>query len=161
MAVRFDDDEKPEVSLTSMMDCIFILLVFFIVTSHMTKVEVEQELPIELPEAQATVDVDDGKEPPLVTISVTADGEYYVNGKPVGTIALREALTEKAKDFGLAAAVDDAATLQKPVRVRIDGDMYAPFRAIVQVLDVCQQQGLTVVGIHTAALKDLKREKKK
>ena len=31
MAVRYEEDEKPEVSLTSMMDCIFLMLIFFLV----------------------------------------------------------------------------------------------------------------------------------
>ena len=32
----------------------------------------------------------------------------------------------------------------------IDGDVHAPFRAVVQALDACAMQGLEVAGIHTA-----------
>ena len=39
MAVRYEEDEKPEVSLTSMMDCIFLMLIFFLVSSQLKKVE--------------------------------------------------------------------------------------------------------------------------
>ena len=35
-------------------------------------------------------------------------------------------------------------------KVIVDGDIYAPFRAVVQVLDACRQEQLSVSGIHTA-----------
>ena len=31
MAVKYDEEDKPEVQMTSMMDCIFLLLIFFLV----------------------------------------------------------------------------------------------------------------------------------
>ena len=45
MAVRYEEDEKPEVSLTSMMDCSFLMLIFFLVSSQLKKVE--KEVPLE------------------------------------------------------------------------------------------------------------------
>ena len=33
MAVKYDEEDKPEVQMTSMMDCIFLLLIFFLVSS--------------------------------------------------------------------------------------------------------------------------------
>ena len=133
MAVRYDEEEKPEVQLTSMLDCIFLMLIFFLVSSQLKKIE--KELPMELPVSDAARDVKAA--PDLVTVSVTAKGDVYVNSKPVGPAGLRSAL--------------QASAAEKPDRrIRIAGDVYAPFRAIVQVLDACQQEKLTVVGIHTA-----------
>ncbi len=132
MSVKYDVEEQPEIQLTSMMDCIFLMLIFFLVSSQLKKVE--KEMPVELPEANVAVSV---KAPPdLLKISVTSKGEHYVNGKPVGPAGLRAALR--------------AAAGNPDRRVRLDGDIYAPFRSIVQVLDTCQQEKLTVVGIHTA-----------
>lgn len=133
MAVRYDEEDKPEVSLTSMMDCIFLMLIFFLVSSQLKKIE--KEVPVVLPEAQVAKSVK--ATPDLITVSVTAKGEFHVNAKPVGAAGLRAALTE-------------AAAKNPDRRIRLNGDVYAPFRAIVQVLDTCQQEGLTVVGIHTA-----------
>ncbi len=133
MAVRYEDDEKPEVQLTSMMDCIFLMLIFFLVSSQLKKVE--KEVPLELPTANVARSVK--ATPDLVKVSVTSKGGLYVNGRDVGPGGLRTAL-RKAK----AESPDR--------RIRLDGDVFAPFRAIVQVLDVCQQEGLVVVGIHTA-----------
>ena len=133
MAVRYEEEEKPEVQLTSMMDCIFLMLIFFLVSSQLKKVE--KELPIELPRANTTRDV---KSPPdLITVSVNAKGELFVNSKPVGDAGLKNALANAAKE-------------NPDRRIRINGDVFAPFRSIVQVLDTCQGEGLTVVGIHTA-----------
>ena len=133
MAAKYDEDEKPEVQLTSMMDCIFLMLIFFLVSSQLKKIE--KEVPLELPVADTAVDV---KAPPdLVTVSVDAKGDLYVNSKPVGPAGLRAALQAAAQD--------------KPDRrIRIDGDVFAPFRSVVQVLEASRQEGLTVVGIHTA-----------
>ncbi len=133
MAVRYEEDEKPEVQLTSMMDCIFLMLIFFLVSSQLKKIE--KEVPLELPEASAAASVK--ATPDLVTVSVTAKGELYVNGKPCGPAGFRSALRS-------------AAAENPDRRIRIDGDVYAPFRSVVQVLDACQQEGLVVVGIHTA-----------
>ena len=133
MAVKYEEEEKPEVQLTSMMDCIFLMLIFFLVSSQLKKVE--KELPIEPPRANTTRDVK--STPDLITVSVNAKGELFVNSKPVGDAGLKNALANAAKE-------------NPDRRIRINGDVFAPFRSIVQVLDTCQGEGLTVVGIHTA-----------
>ena len=133
MAVRYEEEEKPEVQLTSMMDCIFLMLIFFLVSSQLKKIE--KEIPMELPVSNVARDVK--ATPDLVTVSVDSRGDLYVDSKPVGPAGLRAALQAAAKE--------------KPDRrIRIDGDVFAPFRSIVHVLDTCQQERLTVVGIHTA-----------
>lgn len=53
MAVKYEADEKPEVQLTSMMDCIFLMLIFFLVSSQLKKKE--KEVALELPESDAAV----------------------------------------------------------------------------------------------------------
>ena len=133
MAVKYEEEEKPEVQLTSMMDCIFLMLIFFLVSSQLKKIE--KEIPMELPVSNVARDVK--ATPDLVTVSVDSKGELYVDFQPVGPAGLRAAL--------------QAAAAKKPDRrIRIDGDVFAPFRSIVHVLDTCQQERLTVVGIHTA-----------
>ena len=133
MAVKYEEEEHIEIQMTSMMDCIFLMLIFFLVSSQLKKVE--KELPIELPRANTTRDVK--STPDLITVSVNAKGELFVNSKPVGDAGLKNALANAAKE-------------NPDRRIRINGDVFAPFRSIVQVLDACQQEKLTVVGIHTA-----------
>ena len=133
MPVKFSDDEPVEVQMTSLIDCVFLLLIFFLVSSQMKKVE--KELPIELPMAAATVPAKASSQ--LTTVSVDKYGELFVNSQPVG-------------GEGLRAKLREAARTNPDTRIRINGDVYAPFRAIVQVLDTCQGEGLTIVGINTA-----------
>ena len=133
MAVKYEEEEKPEVQLTSMMDCIFLMLIFFLVSSQLKKIE--KEIPLELPMSNVARDVK--ATPDLLTVSVDSKGELYVNSNPVGPAGLRAALQAAAKG-------------RPDRRIRIDGDVFAPFRSIVHVLDTCQQEKLTVVGIHTA-----------
>lgn len=150
MAIKQENEEPLDIQLTSLIDCVFLLLIFFLVSSQMKKVE--KELPITLPTAHATKEVKAA--PDLITISVLAprtsdlaEQVLYVNGVPVGSESLRGALRK--------------ASEEKPGRkIRINGDINAPFRLIVQVLDTCQAEGLTVVGINTAIGLDSLRTKK-
>ena len=141
MSVKFQDDEPLEIMMAPLIDCVFLLLIFFLVSSQMKKVE--RELPIELPRASVTAPVKASKG--LTTVSVDKYGELYVNGQPVGA-------------EGLRANLRNAAATNPEMRIRINGDIYAPFRSIVQVLDTCQGEGLTVIGINTAV--DITPQKK-
>jgi biopolymer transport protein ExbD len=151
MAIKQEPEEPLDIQLTSLIDCVFLLLIFFLVSSQMKKIE--KELPIELPKANATHEVKAA--PDLVTVSVLAprtadlsEPVFYVNGVPVGSEGLRASLRKAAEE--------------KPGRrIRINGDINAPFRLIVQVLDTCQGEGLTVVGINTALGLDTLRNQQK
>ncbi len=133
MSVKYDDEASIEIQMTPLIDCVFLLLIFFLVSSQMKKIE--RELPIELPRADVTVQVKDS--PELTTVSVDQYGQLYVNAQEVGAEGLRARLRE-------------AARTNPDLRIRINGDVYAPFRSIVQVLDACKGEGLTIVGINTA-----------
>ncbi len=134
MAVKYGDDRPPEVQLTSMLDCIFLLLIFFLVSSQLKKIE--KEVPLELPSADACVSVK--TEPNLVKVAVTAKGAHLVNGSPVGPGGLRKAVLGAVERGHVS-------------RIRLDGDVAAPFGAVVEVVDVCNREGLRLVGIHTAS----------
>ncbi len=133
MSVKYEDEAPVEVQMTSLIDCVFLLLIFFLVSSQMKKLE--KELPIVLPQASVTQPVK--ASPDLTTVSVDKYGELYVNSVAVGAEGLRAKLRE-------------AARVNPELRIRINGDVYAPFRSIVQVLDTCQGEGLMIVGINTA-----------
>ncbi len=135
MAVRIEDNDTPEIQMTPLIDCVFLLIIFFLVSSQMKKVE--KELPVRLPEAHATVAVK--ATPDLVTIGIDAFGRVYLGSEPVGNEGLRARLR--------AAAADSPGR-----RVRICGDVEAPFRSIVHVLDVCQAEGVRIVGINTRVM---------
>jgi biopolymer transport protein ExbD len=133
MAIQHDDDAPVEVQLTPLIDCVFLLLIFFLVSSQLKKVE--KRLEIELPEAHVAKSYK--QTPDIISVGVNASGKLFVNARAVGA-------------GGLLAALREAKAAAPGRRVVLDGDMHAPFRAVVQALDACAMEGLEVAGIHTA-----------
>lgn len=132
MAIKHNEEESVDVQMTPLIDCVFLLLIFFLVSSQMKKVE--KELPIDLPKADVTLKVKATSD--MVTIGVDKFGKFYINSQPVGAEGLRVALK--------------TAMAENPDRrIRISGDMYAPFRSVVQVMDTCRAEEIGIVGIHT------------
>lgn len=132
MRVRYDEDEAIEVQMAPLIDCVFLLLIFFLVATTLKKVE--KELPVELPESQAAIQVQARED--LFTIGIDAAGQTYLKAEKVSLSMLRQHLQQ-------------AAARDKTQRVRIDVDRATPAQYIVHVLDLCQFEGLTNVGIHT------------
>jgi len=133
MAIRQEEEAPIEMQLTPLIDCVFLLLIFFLVSSQLKKVE--KKIDLKLPQAHVVKTYK--QTPQLVTVSVSARGDLYVNGRAVGPGGLLDALRE-AKE-GMPNR-----------RVVLDGDVFAPFRSIVEAIDACALAGLEVSGIHTA-----------
>ena len=132
MRVRIEDDDQIEVQMAPLIDCVFLLIIFFLVATTLKKIE--KELPLELPEAAAAI----GRqvEENMTIVSIDRDGNLYLGSEPVGQGYLGRKLRELAE--------------QNPEhRIRIDGDRDAPLGAAVQVLDMCNFENLKNVGIKT------------
>jgi biopolymer transport protein ExbD len=132
MRVRLEDEDNVEVQMAPLIDCVFLLISFFLIAT--TLKEIERELPLELPEASAAVSkqVDEN----VTVVSIDRDGNLYLGSEPVGQGYLGRKLRELAQ--------------QNPAhRIRIDGDRNAPLAAAVQVLDMCNFENLKNVGIKT------------
>jgi biopolymer transport protein ExbD len=132
MRVRIEDDEEIAVQMAPLIDCVFLLLIFFLVATTLKKIE--KELPLELPEAAASV----GRqlEDRMTIISIDRDGNLYLGSEPVG----QSYLAEKLRELGSS---------DPEHRIRIDGDREAPLWAAVQILDMCNFENLHNVGIKT------------
>ena len=138
MRIDLGDDEQPEIGLIALIDCIFFLLMFFMVATsftQQTEAEKRKELPVVLPTATASLTAAQARAAPLV-ITVDRNGRFFVDGQPVGTQALHDRLRSEAQ--------------ANPARtVRVDGDRGAAYQHIVHVLDLCQLAGLTHIAMHT------------
>ncbi|NJK92110.1 MAG: biopolymer transporter ExbD [Blastochloris sp.] len=132
MKIRRPDDDNLELQMASMMDCIFILLIFFVVTTTMKKVQ--KILPIELPETAAALSrPEPAKE---IVLSVDATGQKYFNSEPVTTSALLDKLKEVA--------------LSNPQQaLRLDADRDARYSDIVELVEAAQFQGLRNLELKT------------
>ena len=129
---RESDDEDSQVQMAPLIDCVFLLLIFFLVATVLKKME--EELPVDLPLAAGGVAR--AEEPDLLILGVDAAGRKYIGGQPVS----QEMLHQRIR---LAAQEDPGR------RVRIDADKNSRYMDIIHVIELCQFEGLRDVGFHT------------
>lgn len=123
--------EEPDVSLTPLIDVVFLLLIFFMVTTTFRK---EGEFDVSLPEANNTATV---REEQNISVVIDAAGFYQVND-----VRLPDRRLETLASALKSAVGDD---LEQAVMIR--GDAITPHQAIVRVLDAASQLGLSNIGI--------------
>lgn len=138
MRIDLTDHEEPEIGLVAMIDCIFFLLMFFMLATTFKQQETmkqQKELQVQLPAAEASV-LRPGASTDALVLGVDRSGGLFVNTRPVTVQELHTILAREA-----------AADPQR--RIRIDGDRNASYQHIVRVLDLCQLNGLVNVAMHT------------
>ncbi len=132
MRIKKQVDQDFEIPLIPMIDCLFVLLVFFLVATTLKKTE--KELPVELPQSGAAIDTEQKQE--TLVIGVDRAGQKYFAGETVTTELMHQRLAAAA-----------AAGPSRPVR--IDADVATPFASIVELLEMCEFNNLRNVGFHT------------
>lgn len=136
MKVKKPEEEPFEIMLIPMIDCMLVLIIFFLVATTLKMTE--KELPVDLPSAAGAMVAE--PVPDLLVIGVDREGRPYLASdgivEPVDTERLHQRLRE-------------AARVNPERRVRIDGDRNARFEDVVRVMDLCQFEGLRNVGLHT------------
>lgn len=88
-----DHGSEGEVNLTPMLDVVFIMLIFFIVTTSFIK---ESGVEIERPESSAATPRPDAQ----VMVAITAEGSVWVDGQPVDLHRLGETVSALVTDQG-------------------------------------------------------------
>jgi biopolymer transport protein ExbD len=131
--LRVQPREQPEVNLTSLIDVVLLLLIFFMVTTSFVR---ETEIRLKLPEAETAppASVDDALE-----ITITADGNYLINGKQTinrRPITLRRALAEVADE-------------RRDQTIVIRADARASHQSVVTAMDVAGRLGFMRINIAT------------
>ncbi len=121
---------KPKLMIIPMIDIIFFLLVFFMMS--MLSMVVQKSVPVNLPAAQ-TAKVDLQRKVP---ITVTADGSVFVDQKPMGLEQMVGYLkAEQVKGTELT--------------ILLRADTSAQYGKFVQVLDTLKQNKITKIAIAT------------
>ena len=126
---------EATVELTPLIDVVFLLLIFFLVSASFIG---ETQLDIELPAASGAPRAMDAA---TVQVAVRRDGTYQVSGTPVAgdsAAALAAALTEAKTNLE-----------PKPVRLAIAADARATHQAVVRALEAAADVGLTRISIMT------------
>lgn len=126
----FHDHDDPDISMSPLIDCVFLLLIFFLVSS-MTKVR-NKDISVELPASEAAVRLRPSDRQSV--IGLDRQGAFYWNGQPCTTNFLLEQLR-------------DLCVTDPGRRIRIDMDRDAPFGRFAEVMDACQFYDLSNIGI--------------
>ena len=134
MNFRTTRREELELNITPLIDIVFLLLIFFMVSTTFQK---ESQLRVQLPEATQQAQTDPAE--PL-QIVISAEGQYAIGGRELSDNSLPtliEALRQVAGD-----------DRERPLVVRADAR--TPHQAVVRAMDAASRLGLRNLSIATA-----------
>ncbi|WP_070988675.1 ExbD/TolR family protein [Halofilum ochraceum] len=134
MNFRTRQREELELNITPLIDIVFLLLIFFMVSTTFQK---QSELEIQLPKAQQEAT----SEPPdPLEIVISADGQYAIGGRKLSDNSLGTLID------ALGSAAGD--NRDRPLIVRADAR--TPHQAVVRAMDAASKLGLDRLSIATA-----------
>lgn len=133
--MKFKRQLKSEldINLAPLIDVVFLLLIFFMVTTTFTK---ESRLTIELPEAAGLAAED---KPEQLEIIISANGDYAINGR---------ALVNKERAT-LKAALVELSGGDSSLPLVITADAMTPHQSVVTAMDVAGQLSFVHLSITT------------
>lgn len=134
MRLRVSSPEDPEISLTSLIDVVFLLLIFFMVS---TTFERQAVLKVDLPEAQNVSVAQD--QPITFELVIDQNGQYYLNDRQL----------VDGRPGTLRAAFEEAAGEDRDVPVILRADAQTPHHFVVTAMDVTAQLGFRRLSIAT------------
>ena len=130
-------EELVDVNMTPLIDVVFLLLIFFMVTTTFDR---HAKLKVSLPESSAKATQQQGD--PLI-LSIDAKGDYFINDRQVVNQSLDTLKHALQKTIGNKA---DAALVLK-------ADANTPHKAVVRAMDAASQLGITKLSIATVEAK--------
>ena len=120
--------EEPEINLIPFIDVLLVVLIFLMLSTTYSRYS---ELQINLP----TADAERLKERPSeILVSVTAEGRYLINRKPLEGRSV-EQLTQELRRAATAAAGEASVVI-------VSADALASHQAVINVLDAARRAGL-------------------
>jgi biopolymer transport protein ExbD len=127
--------ENVEINLASLIDVVFILLLFFVVTTTFTR---ETQLKVDLPEAVSGTPPEQ-TELKLLEVLIAVDGSYSLNGKQL----LKSDLN------GLMAALQKESEGDNSLPLTISADGKTPHQAVITAMDAAGKLGFSHLRITT------------
>jgi biopolymer transport protein ExbD len=125
MRFRRERRDDPEVNLTSLIDVVFLLLIFFMISTTFHR---ETEISVQLPEAKGE---QLKTEKTVVEVTIDAKGRYYVNQ--------HEVINTKVET--LMGAMKKAAGDNRDPQVILSADRMTPHQAVMGAMDAAGRLG--------------------
>lgn len=132
--------ENVEINLASLIDVVFILLLFFVVSTTFNR---ETQLKVDLPEA-ASGEPAQGTELKQLEIAVAADGGYALNGQALAKSDLET----------LMAALQKESGGDNSLPVAISADAKTTHQAVITAMDAAGKLGFAHLRITTVEARD-------
>jgi biopolymer transport protein ExbD len=120
---------KPEVQMAPLIDVIFLLLIFYAVT---TQFVTDERLKLKLPEAKTAESAGVSREERPPEVKIAADGTVWIDDRIVPESELEKRMRELVE-----RAPDNAVILK--------GDRAADYGVVVHVLDVARSVGANMI----------------
>ncbi|MGD8873507.1 MAG: biopolymer transporter ExbD [Gammaproteobacteria bacterium] len=130
--------DEPEVNLTPLIDVVFLLLIFFMVS---TTFEHQSRIQIELPEATAEAT---RLEDESLEIIIDAQGRFFIGEEQVVNTELNT----------LKGAISKTVGEREGIPVIIRADAKTPHQAVITALDATSQLGLTRISLATSRMQE-------
>jgi biopolymer transport protein ExbD len=137
MRINFEDDERVEVQMAPLIDCVFLLLIFFLVATSLKKIEKVIELDPPVSDVAVSKQVSDDTR----IISIDSQNTVYWGGEPIGDQALTDRLKELAQE-----------SPEAPVLISTDRETH--MQAFTNVLGLCKFMGIKDVEYKTKLTED-------
>lgn len=134
MKLRSSERQDIEINMTSLIDVVLLLLIFFMISTSFVQ---ESKVGIRLPEASAETDAAAIKDP--LVIGVTAQGSYLVNDRAV--------LDDRPET--LIDAITEIAGNNPGTRITISADAEASHQSVITAMDVAGRLGYIEINIAT------------
>ena len=138
MKISSQQTENRKLNLTPLIDVVFLLLIFFMVS---TTFEKQAKLKIELPEASATPVISEQQE---LIISINEKGIFFVNNN--------ELINAQSKS--LKNALQQIVQDNREMQVIIRADANAAHKHVVMAMDVLGSMGFEKVSMATTQTTD-------
>lgn len=134
MKFRKNKTEDLDVNLTPLIDVVFLLLIFFMVSTTFQR---ESQISVQLPKAaKEPVDVPSEK----IEVVINALGKYFVNDREL----------VKSDANSLIAALNSLTAGNRDMPLTIRADSKTPHQAVVTAMDAAAQLGLNRMSIATS-----------
>jgi len=142
--MRIHDHSPPPASfqLAPMIDIVFLLLIFFLVTYQIT--EQEKDTRVSVP--SSTEGAESTRVANEIVVNVTKEGEITISGEPYTLNELRIKMKRivEASEIANTGGAD-----RQPVRIRCDAD--GNNQTLIEVMDEIQKAGIYNIGFATRA----------
>ena len=131
MKLRAEQELDPEINLTSLIDVVFLLLIFFMVSTTFVK---DMKLDLNRPAASTAVTASTK----AIRLYIDSGGDTYLDGEPVQIWVIQSRLRDQLKTM-----------TSKSVLVITDEGV--PAGRLVEVVDQARLAGANDVGVATVA----------